>query len=94
MFADLWKHQDRHYVALRNEIMVDLMKIEALDLACRVCRDNHPTAAFDRMPVLRHALDLIALRFQQIELSAASVEAEEILRKQEPRRRPGAARGR
>jgi hypothetical protein len=73
MFADLWRHADRHYVALRNEIMVDLMKIDALDLCCRVCRDNNGSAAFDRMPELRHGLNLIALRFRQIEKDAAAL---------------------
>jgi hypothetical protein len=81
MFADLWRHQDPHYVAMRNEVMVDLMKIDALDLATRVCRDNHIRIAFDRMPSLRHALDLMMLRFQQIERSLAT----------EPRRKPPSA---
>jgi hypothetical protein len=92
MFGDLWKHQDRHYVALRNEVMVDLMKIDALDLACRVCRDNQLRVAFDRIGALRHALDLIALRFKQIELAAAATEAEQILVKQSRRQAGRAAR--
>lgn len=50
-----------------REIEVDLMKIDALDLAMRVCCQNNIRAAFDRMPALRHALDLIALRLWQIE---------------------------
>jgi hypothetical protein len=70
MFADLWRHEDRHYVQLRNEIMVDLVKIDALDLATRVCRDNNIGAVFDRMPDLRHALNVIALRFKQVERAA------------------------
>lgn len=74
MFAELWRHVDRHHVALRNEIMVDLVKIDALDLTCRVCRDNNIRTVFDRMNEFRHALDLIALRFKQIESAANSIE--------------------
>jgi hypothetical protein len=70
MFGDLWRHEDRHYVALRNEIMVDLVKTDVLDLVCRVCRDNRATAAFDRIADLRVGLNLIGLRFWQIEKAA------------------------
>jgi hypothetical protein len=93
MFRDLWKHADRHYVALRNEIMVDLMKVEALDLVCRVCRDGDADnlakrnaavrLASDRMPDLRQGLNLVALRFRQIEQAAAELPS--------PRRHAGRA---
>lgn len=52
--------------------MADLVKIDALDLAKRVCCDNDVRIAFDRMPALRDALDIAALRIRQIELSASA----------------------
>ena len=73
MFRELWLHE--RYAPLRNEIMVDLLKIDAIDLMCRVCRDNNVRPAFDRMVTLRQAFALVALRFQQIERAAADIPA-------------------
>ena len=93
MFGDLWEHDDPHFVSVRDQISNDLLRANVLDLACRVCR-SHPDPArrenvrnvvrlaADRMADLRIALDLIALRFKQIELSLS--------REPKPRRVPSA----
>lgn len=67
MFGELFRDDRQTYYALRQEIGADLVKIDGLDLATRVCRDHALQLAYDRMPDLRRALDLIALRFKQIE---------------------------
>ena len=62
-FAVLCRRND----PIAREIAADLMKIDALDLMHRVCRDDELAVAFDRMMTLRQALDLTALRLIQIE---------------------------
>lgn len=80
IFADLCRRDDALAVRVRNEIMADLVKIDALDLARRVCCENNLRIALDRMPALRDALDIAALRIRQIEISASPRRAARVLR--------------
>ena len=71
MFGALCRQHDTpQKLAMHAAIENDLIKIDALDLMHRVCRNDDARVAFDRMNDLRRALDMIVLRLKQIELSA------------------------
>jgi hypothetical protein len=71
MFGALWRRNDPLYWHLIGQCEADLIKVNAVDLARRVCRDHDVNLALARLGELRLALDLLALRFKQIELSVS-----------------------
>ena len=72
MFGALWRRDsDPLYWYLIGQCETDLCKLCAVYLVRRVCRDHDIDLALARLTELRLALDLIALRFQQIELSVS-----------------------
>lgn len=70
MFGELWKHDDPYYAAVRREVLVDLVKFNALDLVTHVCRDHDIHLAVTRLDALRDGLNAVALRFKQIGAAA------------------------